>query len=782
MGKTPTPAPAVAPETPPVPDYAPHMSTHPGTQPYPEAVDRAIAAAVGALPALYRPRTRHHGGKAHRQGAHAEPRAPAGARANYSNRLILEASPYLRQHAHNPVDWRPWGPAAFAEARALGRPIFLSVGYATCHWCHVMEHESFEDLAIARLLNSRYVPIKVDREERPDVDAVYMAAVQAMGLGGGWPMSVWIAPGRGDNGGALHGVPFFAGTYFPPRQKRGSRRGFEGLLTELADRYKNEPESVFAKGRRIASQLRRQLQMDWAGVDADVQAVDRLVGQLRQSYDDEHGGTRRAPKFPSNIPYGLLLRHHLRTGDRDSRRMALHSLERMAMGGIYDHVGGGFARYATDVRWLVPHFEKMLYDQALIGRALTQAWQVSAKPVYARILRQTLDYVLRELRHPGGAFYCATDADSEGVEGLYFLWALKELNQILGKDDGALVADIYGVTAAGNFEGRNILHLKVPIAEWARRKGVSEASLHKRLRVAMTRLRNVRKRRVPPLRDDKILTAWNGLMIGTLASAGFALDEPRYVRAAAAAADDLLRHQRDNKGRLLRLRLDGKARGRAFLDDHAFFIEGLLELLQATGEVRWLAAAVALQEEQDRWYGAPRGAGYYRTANDAESLLARDKPARDGALPSGNSIAAMNLLRLAAITGQKRWRSGSVAIVRAFSRRLRGYPMAISRMLEAVEARAWPLKEVVLIRPKKSDVADLAPMLKALRQTWQPHHVLLMAAAGPNQDKLAELAPLARNKVARGGRVTAYVCREGACRLPTTSPQELVKQLLARDR
>ena len=778
----PEPANAVTTEQAPSEGHKARMSTHPGTRPYDRLTDEAIAAALAAVPPTYRPRTRHHGGQAHRQAAHAEPRAPAGAKPNFTNRLILEASPYLRQHAHNPVDWRPWGAAAFAEARALGRPIFLSVGYATCHWCHVMEHESFEDLAIAKLLNSRYVPVKVDREERPDVDAVYMAAVQAMGLGGGWPMSVWIAPGRGTPGQDLHGMPFFAGTYFPPRQRRGSRPGFEGVLTDLADRFEREPEAIVAKGQRIASQLRRQLEMDWAGVDADVLAVDRLVGQLKQVYDNTHGGTQRPPKFPSNIPYGLLFRHYLRTGDRESRRMALHSLERMSMGGIYDHVGGGFARYSTDARWLVPHFEKMLYDQALIALSLVEAWQVSAKPVYARVARQTLDYVLREQQAPGGAFYSATDADSEGVEGLYFLWTVKQLVEALGKDDGALVAEIYGATAAGNFEGSNILHLTTPLAAWAERKGVSEARLMARLDKALERLRRLRNKRVPPLRDDKILTAWNGLMISALARAGFMLDEPRYRDAAARAADDLLRHQRDKQGRLLRLRLNGQAKGKAFVDDHAFLIDGLLELLAATGDARWLRAAVSLQRQQDRWHAAPRGAGFFRTASDAESLLARDKPDRDGALPGGNSLAALNLLRLAALTGDATWANGAKATLRAFSRRLRGYPFALTRMLEAVETQAWPLKELVIVRSEDSDPADFEPMLAALRANWQPHHVLLTVAMGPELEELGKLAPIARQKVARGGRVTAYVCQAGSCRLPTTRPKEMIEQLLARER
>ncbi len=772
---------AVAKVAAPEANYVPTMSTHPGTLPYEAATDRAIAAALKAQPADYRPRTRHHGGRVHASaGKHVEPRAPAGAKPNYTNRLILSSSPYLRQHAHNPVDWRPWGEAAFAEARKLGRPIFLSVGYSTCHWCHVMEHESFEDLEIARVMNTRYVPIKLDREERPDVDAVYMAAVHAMGMGGGWPMSVWIAPGKGGAGKAVHGVPFFAGTYFPPRQSRGRRRGFLGLMNDLADRFAEDPEGIAAKGNRIASQLRRKLETDWTGIVADTTSVDRLVAQVRSVYDNQHGGTRRAPKFPSNIPYGVLMRHHLRTGDRESRRMAVHSLERMRMGGIYDHVGGGFARYSTDVRWLVPHFEKMLYDQGLITKALVEAWTVSSKPSMARTIRQTLDYLLREMRHPGGAFYSATDADSEGEEGRFFLWTPAQLQALLSKEDAALVAEIYDVTPGGNFEHRNILHLREDLDVWAQRKKVAAPALRKRLRSALDRLYTERAKRVPPLRDDKILTAWNGLIISAFARAGLSLAEPRYVQAAGKAADYVLATLRDDQGRLLRTALGGKASGMAVLDDHAFFIEALIDLFEATGEQRWLAQALRLQANQDRWYSAPNAAGYFTTATDAQSLLAREKPDYDGAIPSGNSVSAMNLVRLAAITGESTHRNRAVATIRAFSRRLRNYPIAMSRMLVAVEALAWPMKEVVLVRPAGSKPEAFAPMLAALRRTWQPHHVLVMVEQGSSLERLASLAPPVRGKIARDGRVTAYVCKEGACRLPTTQPAKMIEQLLAR--
>ena len=761
----------------------PPLASHPGAPPYPADVAAAVARARAALPADYRPRTRHYDGAEHSGGDATDPYAPAGARANWTGRLILETSPYLRQHAHNPVDWRPWGAAAFAEARALGRPIFLSIGYATCHWCHVMEHQSFEDLEIATLLNSRYVPIKVDREERPDIDAVYMAAVQAMSGHGGWPMSVWIAPGPAEPGHELDGLPFFAGTYFPARAgDGGGGYGFIDVLRQLADRYADDRPGLVVRGAQVADHIRAQLSASWHAGAIDPGAVARLASQLAGAFDPVHGGLQQAPKFPSHVPIGLLLRHNLRSGDGQSRHIALHTLAQMSMGGIYDHVGGGFARYSTDVRWLVPHFEKMLYDQALIGGALVDAWQASGEVRFARPPRETLDYLLREMQSPTGGFWSATDADSEGHEGRFFVWSLDELVAALGgaandaSTDAGLIINVYGATAAGNFERRNILHLDRSLEAEADRRGVDPVAFASRVRGLLDRLAVVRGTRVPPLRDDKILASWNGLVLGTLARAGFVLDEPRYIEAARRAATFVTTVMRDGSGRPLRVAHGERAHVAGHLDDHAFVIAGLIDLFEATGEANWLADALALQRHLDDHFAAPDG-GYYATADDGEALLAREIPGYDGAEPSGNSICAQNLLRLAALTGRDGFADRASRTLNAFARRLNQTPLAMTEMLVAAEMQAAPLREAVLVRAEGSSDAAFAPMRAALRSCWQPFRVVVQVEAGAALAALTRLAPAVGDKVARQGAVTAYVCEHGACALPTRDPAILVAQL-----
>lgn len=754
------------------------FATHPGTLPYPPELDAALAAATARLPADYRPRTRHvEASGAEPTGAHAghaDPYAAAGSRPRFTNRLLLEPSPYLRQHAHNPVDWRPWGEAAFAEARRLGRPIFLSVGYATCHWCHVMEHESFEDLAIAELINSRYVPIKVDREERPDVDAIYMAAVQALSGNGGWPMSVWIAPGEQ----GLQGLPFFAGTYFPPRAGvRGNRPGFRELLTRFADRFAADPQSVRADGERVAAHIRQQLERGASGAVPGSSVIDRLAAEVEAGLDPQHGGFRRAPKFPSHVPISLLLRQGRGV------RAALLTLERMCQGGIYDHVGGGFARYSTDVRWLVPHFEKMLYDQALIGRGLVDAVlhlgragasaeeQLQGRH-FAHVLRQTADYLLREMQAPTGGFYSATDADSEGEEGLFFLWTPAELRAALGPEDADWLAVRFDVRPGGNFEGRSILHTDgwLPEAERARADAL------------LAKLYQVRQKKVPPLLDDKVLASWNGLLIGTLARTAQVLGEPRYLDAARRAARFVTGQMRDGAGRQLRVAIGdpsagGSARVDGQLDDHAFLIAGLLDLFEATGEPDWLREARALQARLDAEFWDATGHGYFATSAAAPALLAREKPDYDGAEPSGNAVAAANLLRLGAMTGEVGYHDRGVQTIAAFGARLARMPLSMADMLLAVQMLHAPLREVVLVRPENSDAGALQPMLRALRGAGLTQYVLLRVQQGQAQRRLAAVAPIVAEKVARGGAVTAYVCVRGTCKLPTTSPEVMVQQL-----
>ena len=742
-------------------------------------VQARIDQALAALPKDFAPRTRHYDGRDHKPAAgHDEsPYAPAGARPNYTNRLILETSPYLRQHAHNPVDWRPWGPEAFAEARALGRPIFLSVGYATCHWCHVMEAESFEDPATAYTLNSLYIPIKVDREERPDVDAVYMAAVQRLTGSGGWPMSVWIAPGLATSG-AVHGVPYFGGTYFPP-VTRGRQQGFGVLLQKMAEQYAEDPSGIADQGGRLVAAVRSSLAAGRAGQLAATTATDAVAAVVGGQYDRAHGGLRRAPKFPSQMPISLLLRHHLRTGDVASKTMAAETFAKMAAGGMYDQVGGGFHRYSTDERWFAPHFEKMLYDQALITFAGLDVLQATDDAEVRRVIRETLDYVLRELRGDEGAMRSATDADSEGREGLYFLWTVQELEEVLGAKEGQFVASVTGAVATGNFEGRNILYRSRRLAEVAEAEGASVTSTAARLRADFDRLRVVRDRRVPPLMDDKILASWNGLAISALARAGFVLDEPRYTAAAVRAGRFVLDRMRSG-GRLLRVWHGGKARINGFLDDYAFLIQGFLDVLETTGDPFWLGAALQLQRDQDRLFADGQHGGYFATASDNEALIARERPDYDGAEPSGNSVAALNLVRIAAMTGDPRWSEAAESTLRGFGQRLTKAPMALTDMLVAVEAVHAPMREVVLVRPAGSDEGAFAPFLAALRGRFLPHRVLLRAEEGAGLAALAALAPIAEGKVARGGKVTAYVCIHGSCRLPTTDPKVMVAQVEAK--
>ncbi|HEY6100235.1 MAG TPA: thioredoxin domain-containing protein, partial [Anaeromyxobacter sp.] len=569
----------------------------------------------------------------------------------FTNRLVLERSPYLLQHAHNPVDWWPWTEEAFAEARRAGKPVFLSVGYATCHWCHVMERESFEDEQIARVLNERFVPIKVDREERPDVDAIYMTAVQLLTGGGGWPMSVWLTPEK---------EPFFAGTYFPPRDgARGMQRGFLGILEEIAQLYADDPGRVRGATGSLVNAVRTALGAHGEPAEAapGPKPILDAVEVLRRAFDEVNGGLRRAPKFPSNVPVRLLLRAHRRSRDPEPLRIATVTLEKMAAGGIHDQLGGGFHRYSTDAEWIVPHFEKMLYDNALLALAYAEAWQVTQRRDFARVVRQTLDYLLREMTAPEGGLYSATDADSEGEEGRFFVWDEREIRDLLGADAERFIR-FHGVTAGGNFEGRNILRVPRPDEdEW-------EA-----LAPARAKLRAAREERVHPLRDEKVLAGWNGLAISALAFAGRVLDEPRWIAAAARAAEFVLGRM-VKEGRLQRSWLGGEAGVPAFLEDHAFLGQGLLDLYEATFDPRWLEAAVEISLKLEALFGDPEGGGWFTTAGDHERLLAREKPTHDGAEPSGASVALLDALRLSAFTTDDRWRAVADRALRHYARSL----------------------------------------------------------------------------------------------------------------
>ncbi|MGC3997544.1 MAG: thioredoxin domain-containing protein [Anaeromyxobacter sp.] len=711
----------------------------PGAPPFPEALSRRLAEAVAALGPAYVPRTHHL----------------VDGRPRFTNRLALEKSPYLLQHAHNPVSWRPWGDEAFEEARRTGRPVFLSIGYATCHWCHVMERESFEDEEIARVLNTRYVPIKVDREERPDVDAIYMTAVQLLTGSGGWPLSAWLTPDR---------EPFFAGTYFPPRDGvRGPVRGFLSILQEISQVWTEDRPRVSAATGALVQAVQAALSAPASGAEgppgpAPIAAAVRAV---RQGFDERNGGLRRAPKFPSNVPVRLLLRHHRRTGDAQSLHMATVTLEKMAAGGIHDQVGGGFHRYSTDAEWLVPHFEKMLYDNALLAVAYAEAWQVTGRADFARVTRTTLDYLVRELATPEGGLISATDADSEGEEGRFFTWTGPELREALGPDAERFLA-FHGVTPGGNFEGRSILWVPSPDEATWEALAPARAALYER-----------RARREPPLRDEKILAGWNGLAISALAFGGRVLGEPRWVEAARRAAAFVLERMVVD-GRLQRRWMSGEAGVPAFLEDHAFLAQGLLDLFEATFEPRWLAAATELGEQVDCRFGDPAG-GWFTTAADHERLLAREKPTHDGAEPSGASVATLNALRLEAFTTDPRWRRAAEGALAHYRRTLEEQPMALTELLLALDLATDLAREVVLVWPEGGAAPDA--FLDVLRRTFLPSRALCGAAEGAALEALGRVAPIAAGKACAGGQPTAYVCERGACHLPAIAPEKMASQL-----
>jgi uncharacterized protein YyaL (SSP411 family) len=729
----------------------------PGAAPYPAELLARLADARAGLGPGYEPRTRHRG---------------ADGWAKYTNRLFLESSPYLLQHAHNPVDWYPWGDAAFEEARRRGVPVLLSVGYSTCHWCHVMEEESFEDEEIARVLNERYVAIKVDREERPDVDAVYMTAVQAMSGRGGWPMTVWLTPDR---------RPFYGGTYFPARDgDRGTGTGFLTLLLRLRETYDAEPDRVAAAAAELVQHIEREL-VPRAGPGAlpGTDVLERAMKQYAAGFDAKNGGMTGAPKFPSNLPIRFLLRHHRRTNDEQALKMATLTLDKMAAGGLHDQVGGGFHRYSTDARWLVPHFEKMLYDNALLTLAYLEAHQVTGNPEFARVARELLRYVEREMTSPDGAFHSATDADSltpdgRREEGLFFTWTPAELTGALGQERAAVVAAYYGVTAGGNFEGRNILHVPRSLAEVARELGKTAGDVQTTVHEAREVLYRERAQRPAPLRDEKILASWNGLMISAHAVAAQVLDDAAYARVASRAADFVLRNLRED-GRLRRSFKDGRARHNAYLDDYAFVTAALLDLFEASGERRWIEEALALDRVLEEFHEDKVGGGFFTTSTDHEALLAREKPRYDGAEPSGNSVAVLNLLRLHELTTDDRYRRRAERALAAFHATLAESPRALSEMLLAVDFYLDTPKEIVIVVPRAR--ADAAALLAALGATFVPNRVLVVVPEGDALARLAPVVPFVEGKVARGGTATAYVCERRICDLPTNDPAVFARQL-----
>jgi uncharacterized protein len=667
--------------------------------------------------------------------------------AEFTNHLINESSPYLLQHAHNPVDWYPWGEEAFAKARQDNKPVLLSIGYSACHWCHVMAHESFEDEDIAKLMNDLFVNIKVDREERPDLDQIYMNAVQMMTHHGGWPMTVFLTP---------DGVPFYGGTYFPP-QDRYNMPGFPRVLISVAEAYRDRPEEIAETGTSLVNELRRLSEQGRAGGAVDKELLDSAYAGMVKNYDEVNGGFGGAPKFPPAMALEFLLRTDVRTGDADALDMVEHTCEKMARGGIYDQLGGGFHRYSVDAKWLVPHFEKMLYDNALLSRLYLHYFQLTQAPLARETAEGILDYVLREMTDPAGGFYSTQDADSEGHEGKFFVWDLDEIKSVLGEADSSAFVSYYNVTAGGNFEGKNILNIT---------SGTEKPSEESR-----RKLFEHREKRIKPDRDEKIITAWNGLMLASFAEAGVILGNVNYTDTARRNADFVLSNLKRD-GFLLRTYKDGVAKFNAYLEDYAFFIEGLVTLYETCGEFRWLKEAIALTDRMIEEFWDREGGGFFFTGESHESLIVRSKDYFDNATPSGNSVAAAVLLRLAILTNNDRYREIGNAVLELVSDSTRRYPSGFGYALSAMDFLVSSPKEIALVG---KDQSDLKSLLKVVWGKYLPNKVV---APGFVNDVEANAAlPLLQNRSLINGRAAAYVCQNYTCQQPVSDLQELAKQL-----
>ncbi|WP_119069579.1 thioredoxin domain-containing protein [Rubrobacter indicoceani] len=679
------------------------------------------------------------------------------------NRLADETSPYLLQHRNNPVDWYPWGEEALAKSKAEGKPILLSVGYSSCHWCHVMERESFEDDATADVMNRHFINIKVDREERPDIDSIYMSALQAMTRSGGWPMTVFLTP---------EGAPFYAGTYFPPTPRQGLP-SFTQLLTTLADAYENRRDEVLESADKVREFLEASTSGQLPKTALNRSILDAAASALTGNTDRVNGGFGDAPKFPQAMNVEVLLRHHARTGDADSLAAAEVTLQKMASGGIYDHLGGGFARYAVDARWLVPHFEKMLYDNALLTRLYTEAYQLTKNKNYLRVAQETTDYVLRDLTDSGtGGFYSAEDADSEGVEGKFYVWDLRELTEALDPDELEAAVAYYNVTERGNFEGRNILNVKRGRPEVAATLGISEEDLDLRLGSAKEKLLIVRERRVRPGLDDKTLAAWNGLMLRSVALLAAVTGRSDYLEAARRNATFLVEKMKSDVT-LLRSYKDGEARISGYLEDYAMVADGLLALFEADGDVRWLNEAVALADAMNGLFWDKDLNAFFDTPEGHEELITRPRDFYDSATPSGNSVAAEVLLRLALLTSRADYRERGEAVLEGVSGAMEQLPAAFGRALAALDFHLASPREVVIVGGGE----DAERLRRAAYSVYLPNSVF--ALAGEDPEEASKLVPLLENRPLRGGRATAYICEGYVCQQPTTDADEMLGQLTA---
>ncbi|MCA8997155.1 MAG: thioredoxin domain-containing protein [Planctomycetaceae bacterium] len=678
------------------------------------------------------------------------------------NRLAQESSPYLQQHALNPVDWYPWGPEAFEKARSENKPIFLSVGYSACHWCHVMERESFENETIAEFLNRSFVSIKVDREERPDVDQIYMAAVQLITRRGGWPMSVFMT---------AEGKPFFGGTYWPPTSQRGMP-GFLEILHRLQDFWANKREEVDTSAERLVEAIQQISAPDYENVQLQEETLRAGMEAILSSADRKHGGFGMAPKFPHPMDIRVLLRGWKRFRKQEALETATFTLDKMAQGGLYDQLGGGFHRYSTDAYWLVPHFEKMLYDNALLVPAYLEAWQATKNGFYSTIVRETLDYVLREMTSKEGAFFATQDADSEGVEGKFFIWSEQEIDDLLGEDAQVFKA-CYDVTPGGNWEGHNILNRPRPFADVSKELGTDLAEMEETLSSCRQKLLAARQKRIHPGRDDKVLASWNGMMIAAMAMAGRVLNEPRYTAAAANAARFVLEQMRSPVGHLFHSYKDEQARFPAYLDDYACLVDGLVELFQAGGDPKMLLAAKELAVEMHARFEDGELGGFFYTAHDHEELIARTKDSQDNAVPSGNGMAATALVKLAHLLGNRSLMESAEKTLQSLSGLLAEHPRAASQSLIALDLLMGPVAEAVVVDRGDEQGAKL---WEELNSRFLPDVLVLK---WDNSEFPEELDPLLAGKLdAEESR--AYLCEWGTCQAPIATGDELSDLLDSR--
>ncbi len=690
----------------------------------------------------------------------------------HQNRLAQSRSPYLLQHADNPVDWYPWGDEAFKAARDQDKPIFLSIGYATCHWCHVMAHESFEDPEVAALMNSAFINIKVDREERPDIDQVYMTVTQMLTGSGGWPMTVIMTPDK---------RPFFAATYIPKNARFG-RMGMMELIPKVQDAWNDDRAKLLESAGQIVANLQT---VGGHGQPGEISPA--IIGTARRDlgtrYDPVEGGFGTAPKFPSPHNLLFLLAYGETKGDAKAIDMVSHTLEKMRQGGIFDHVGFGFHRYSTDSEWLVPHFEKMLYDQAMLLLAFTEAYRITGREDFAETAREIIEYIDRDLKSPDGAFFSAEDADSEGEEGVFYVWTEEQLVEVLGKDDAAFARAVWNTSPTGNFLPEasakasvdNILHLEGDIDATAKDLKIPEGKLRNRLNHIRNVLLKARAMRPRPLLDDKVLTDWNGLMAAALARSGVVLEEPSYVSRAQTAVDFVMSRLLDSKGRLLHRYRDGHAEIPAFLDDHVFLTWALLELYDATLDPHFLKQAVALQEQTDRLFWDSDRGGYFFSGPDNEALLVRPKEIYDGAMPSGNSVAAHNLIRLGRLTGTAGYEDTAHALMTAFGQSVSRSPSGHTHLVDALQRATNPAFEIVI--SGKRDDPKTRTLLDTVRTSAPARSSVLLVEPDARGKTVRALAPFTENHEMIEGLPTAYVCQDHQCQMPTSDVEELVRQL-----